>query len=97
MRKKKDLKRLIKKTLFLKSYLIAKQLFGARDIREKLYSQDYIMDAESQYKLIGKLEYTLYASTKWMVKYLKKNQHNQKETQSNNSFNGALYIFLGFC
>lgn len=60
--------------LKIKSYLIAKQLFGARDIREKIYSQDYIMDVECQYKLIGKLEYTLYASTKWMVKYLKKNQ-----------------------
>lgn len=60
--------------LKVKSYLIAKQLFGSKEIREKLYSQDYIMDVECQYKLIGKLEYTLYASTKWMVKYLKKNQ-----------------------
>ncbi len=32
------------------------------------------MDVEKQYKLINKLEYTLYASTRWMVKYLKKNQ-----------------------
>ncbi|RXJ90472.1 glutamate dehydrogenase [Arcobacter sp. CECT 8983] len=60
--------------LKIKSYLIAKQLFGAKEIRQKIYSQDYIMDVECQYKLIGKLEYTLYASTKWMVKYLKKNQ-----------------------
>ena len=60
--------------LKIKSYLIAKQLFGSKDIRAKIYSQDYIMDVECQYKLIGKLEYTLYASTKWMVKYLKKNQ-----------------------
>ena len=60
--------------LKIKSYLVAKQLFGADEIREKIYSQDYIMDAERQYKLINKLEYTLYASTRWMVKYLKKNQ-----------------------
>ncbi|RXK07086.1 NAD-glutamate dehydrogenase domain-containing protein [Halarcobacter bivalviorum] len=60
--------------LKVKSYLIAKQLFGGKDIRAKLYSQDYIMDVERQYSLINKLEYTLYASTKWMVKYLKKNQ-----------------------
>ncbi len=60
--------------LKIKSYLVAKQLFGAKDIREKIYSQDYVMDAEKQYRLINKLEYTLYASTRWMVKYLKKNQ-----------------------
>ena len=60
--------------LKIKSYLVAKQLFGADEIREKIYSQDYIMDAERQYKLINKLEYTLYASTRRMVKYLKKNQ-----------------------
>ena len=60
--------------LKVKSYLVVKQLFGARDIREKIYSQDYIMNIEKQYKLINKLEYILYASTKWMVKYLKKNQ-----------------------
>ncbi len=60
--------------LKIKSYLVAKQLFGAKAIREKIYSLDYIMDVEKQYKLINKLEYTLYASTRWMVKYLKKNQ-----------------------
>ncbi|PLY07666.1 MAG: glutamate dehydrogenase [Arcobacter sp.] len=60
--------------LKIKSYLVAKQLFGAKEIREKISSQDYIMDIEKQYKLINKLEYTLYASTRWMVKYIKKNQ-----------------------
>jgi glutamate dehydrogenase len=60
--------------LKIKSYLVAKQLFGAKEIREKIYSQDYILDVEEQYRLINKLEYTLYSSTKWMVKYLKKNQ-----------------------
>jgi len=60
--------------LKIQSYLIAKQLFGAREIREKIYSQDYILDTQEQYRLIRKLEYTLHASTKWMVKYLKKNQ-----------------------
>ena len=60
--------------LKIKSYLVAKQLFGAKDIRKKIYSQDYIIDAEKQYKLINKLEYTLFVSTRWMVKYLKKNQ-----------------------
>ncbi len=60
--------------LKIKSYLIAKQLFGAEDIREKIYSLDYKIDVEKQYKLITKLEYTLYSSTRWMVKYLKKNQ-----------------------
>ncbi|KAB7888335.1 glutamate dehydrogenase [Poseidonibacter ostreae] len=60
--------------LKIKSYLVAKQLFGARDIREKIYSQDYIMDIEEQYTLINRLEYILYVSTKWMVKYLKNNQ-----------------------
>jgi glutamate dehydrogenase len=60
--------------LKIKSYLVAKQLFGTKEIREKIYSQDYIMDVEKQYELIDKLEYILYASTRWMVKYLKKNQ-----------------------
>ncbi|MGM0519964.1 MAG: NAD-glutamate dehydrogenase domain-containing protein [Campylobacterota bacterium] len=60
--------------LKIKSYLIIKQLFGAREIRQKIYNQDYIMPVEKQYKLINKLEYTLYSSTKWTVKYLKKNQ-----------------------
>jgi len=60
--------------LKIKSYLIAKQLFGARGIRQKIYNEDYVMPIERQYKLVNKLEYTLYASTKWMVKYLKKNQ-----------------------
>ena len=60
--------------LKIKSYLVAKQLFGAKEIREKIYQQDYIMNVDEQYKLINKLEYILYASTKWMVKYLKKNQ-----------------------
>lgn len=60
--------------LKIKSYLIAKQLFGARTIRQKIYDQDYIMSIDQQYKLVNKLEFTLYASTRWMVKYLKKNQ-----------------------
>ncbi|WP_428024746.1 NAD-glutamate dehydrogenase domain-containing protein [Arcobacter sp.] len=60
--------------LKIKSYLVAKQLFGAKEIREKIYEQDYVMDVDTQYKLINKLEYILYASTRWMVKYLKKNQ-----------------------
>lgn len=60
--------------LKIKSYLVAKQLFGAHDIREKIYSQDYIMNIEKQYKLVNRLEYILYASTRWMVKYLKNNQ-----------------------
>ena len=60
--------------LKIKSYLVAKLLFGSRQIREKIYAQDAIMPIEQQYKLINKLEYILYASTKWMVKYLQKNQ-----------------------
>ena len=60
--------------LKIKSYLIAKQLFGARQIRQDIYDQDYIMPIDKQYKLVNKLEFTLYSSTRWMVKYLKKNQ-----------------------
>ena len=60
--------------LKIKSYLVAKQLFGTKEIRAKIASLDYEMDAEKQYRLINKLEYTLYSSTRWMVKYLKKNQ-----------------------
>ena len=60
--------------LKIKSYLVVKLLFGSRQIREKIYAQDAIMPIEKQYKLINKLEYILYASTKWMVKYLQKNQ-----------------------
>lgn len=60
--------------LKIKSYLVAKFLFGSREIREKIYAQDSKMRVEQQYKLINKLEYILYASTKWMVKYLQKNQ-----------------------
>jgi glutamate dehydrogenase len=60
--------------LKIKSYLVVKLLFGSREIREKIYAQDAIMPIEKQYKLINKLEYILYASTKWMVKYIQKNQ-----------------------
>jgi glutamate dehydrogenase len=60
--------------LKIKSYLVVKLLFGSREIREKIYAQDANMPIEKQYKLINKLEYILYASTKWMVKYLQKNQ-----------------------
>ena len=60
--------------LKIKSYLVAKLLFGSREIREKIYAQDSKMRVEQQYKLINKIEYILYASTKWMVKYLQKNQ-----------------------
>ena len=58
----------------IKSYLIVKQLFGSSEIREKIYSQDYIMNIDKQYKLIAKLEYILFTSTKWMVKYMNKTQ-----------------------
>ena len=58
----------------IKAYVIAKRLFGSKEIREKIFSQDYIMSADQQYKLIGKLEYILYASNRWMLKYLKKSQ-----------------------
>lgn len=60
--------------LKIKSYLVLKLLFGSKEIREKIYAQDAIMPIDEQYKLINKLEYVLYASTKWMVKYLQKNQ-----------------------
>ena len=60
--------------LKIKSYLVAKQLFGSNDIRKKIYSQDYIMNIEEQYNLVNKLEYILYTSTRWMVKYLKTNE-----------------------
>lgn len=60
--------------LKIKSYLIVKKLFNAREIKEKITSQDYNMDIDLQYKLMNKLEYTLYSSTRWMVKYLKRNQ-----------------------
>jgi len=60
--------------LKIKSYLLVKSLFGSMEIRVKIYAQDAIMPVEKQYKLINKLEYILYASTKWMVKYLQKNQ-----------------------
>ena len=60
--------------LKIKSYLIVKDLFSAKEIKDKLYTQDYILTVEQQYKLINKLEYTLYTSTRWMLKYLKRNQ-----------------------
>lgn len=56
--------------LKVKSYLVAKALFGSKEIREKIYAQDAIMATEKQYELINKLEYVLYASTKWVVKHL---------------------------
>ncbi len=58
----------------IKAYLIVNELFDAKRIRELIYKNDYIMNVEEQYSLINKLEYTLYASARWMVKYLKKNQ-----------------------
>ncbi|QDF28552.1 NAD-glutamate dehydrogenase domain-containing protein [Halarcobacter anaerophilus] len=71
-----DYERLGKERFLLKiqSYLVAKRLFGSKGIRYKIASQDYIMSTEKQYELINKLEYILSASTRWMVKYLKKNQ-----------------------
>ncbi len=60
--------------LKVKSYLVVYELFSARSIKEKILMQDYKMDIDLQYKLINKLEYTLYSSTRWMVKYLKRNQ-----------------------
>jgi glutamate dehydrogenase len=60
--------------LKIKSYLVVKELFSAKDIKDKINAQDYIMDIDTQYKLMNKLEYTLYSSTRWMVKYLKRNQ-----------------------
>ncbi|MEN8717600.1 MAG: NAD-glutamate dehydrogenase domain-containing protein, partial [Sulfurovum sp.] len=60
--------------LKIKSYLIAKQLFGTQEIKEKIRCQDYKMDVEEQYSLINKLEYTLFTTTKWMIKYLKEGQ-----------------------
>ncbi len=60
--------------LKIKSYLIAKQLFGVAEIKSKIRCQDYKMDIEKQYLLINKLEYTLYTTTRWMIKYLKKTQ-----------------------
>lgn len=58
----------------IKSYLVVKKLFNAKEIREQITLQDYSMDIDLQYKLMNKLEYTLYSSTRWMVKYLKRNQ-----------------------
>lgn len=60
--------------LKIKSYLVAKQLFGTNEVREKIYAQDLVMSIDEQYRLLSKLEYTLFVSTRWMVKYLKKNQ-----------------------
>jgi glutamate dehydrogenase len=60
--------------LKIKSYLIVKELFSAKEIKDKLFTQDYLLDVDLQYKLINKLEYTLYSSTRWMLKYLKRNQ-----------------------
>jgi len=60
--------------LKIQSYLVAKRLFGSKEIRLKICSQDYVMDVKTQYELINKLEYILSSSTSWMVKYLKKNQ-----------------------
>ena len=58
----------------IKAYLIVNELFDAKRIRELIYQNDYLINVEEQYVLINKLEYTLYASARWMVKYLKKNQ-----------------------
>lgn len=60
--------------LKIKSYLVVKELFSAKEIKDKINAQDYDMDIDMQYKLMNKLEYTLYSSTRWMVKYLKRNQ-----------------------
>ena len=60
--------------LKVKSYLVAKSLFGSKEIREKIYAQDAIMPIEKQYELINKVEYVLYSSTKWMVKHLQANE-----------------------
>ena len=60
--------------LKIKSYLIVNELFNARVIKDKINAQDYNMSVDTQYKLMNKLEYTLYSSTRWMVKYMKRNQ-----------------------
>jgi len=58
----------------IKAYIIVNELFDVQSIREKIEENDYKLSADEQYRLINKVEYSLYVSTRWMVKYLKNNQ-----------------------
>ena len=58
----------------IKAYIIVNELFDVENIRAKIEENDYKLSAFEQYRLINKVEYSLYVSTRWMVKYLKNNQ-----------------------
>ncbi len=58
----------------IKSFIIVNDLFDSVKIKDLIALNDYKIDIKTQYKLINKLEYIIYASTRWMVKYLKQNQ-----------------------
>ena len=54
----------------IRSYLVCNALFGANDIRHKIFKQDYVMPVRQQYALLGEIEHVLNFSTRWMVKYV---------------------------
>ncbi len=54
----------------IRSYLVCNALFGADDIRQKIFAQDYKMSVAQQYKLLSEMEQILNFSTQWMVKYI---------------------------
>ena len=58
----------------IKSYIVVNELFDAENNRSKIMEHDFIMPIENQYRLINKMEYVIYASTRWMVKYLKQHE-----------------------
>ncbi len=54
----------------IRSYLVCNALFGADEIRRKIFAQDYKMPVATQYRLLGEIEHVLNFSTRWMVKYI---------------------------
>ena len=64
--------------LKIRSYLINNQLFGANDIRYRIYRKDYELPAALQYEMLFDIEKALAFSTDWMVRY----QGNYKMDES---------------
>lgn len=58
--------------LKIKAYLATNQLFDANDIRFEIYRNDYIIDAQKQYKMLQKIEDEISYNVQWMLKSLRK-------------------------
>ncbi len=55
----------------IKSFLLINKLFHANDIRFETYRHDFVLNVDTQYKLLRELEHTMYIANHTMTNYLK--------------------------